>query len=287
MAKIVETTKSDHFVHYETLSDLDEDEVPEVNIDSWNNTQRGRDGDGEDWYGLGMSSPKEVMDAVKIGWPQGKNKAFKALSQIDIPRLPRVQRQKRRGDFGDFIDMQRVYSGNLDTAWERTERPVNLSKAQPHVTIGVNIGVNADTDSDRAFWIGATACNAVDALQKSGRNVKVIATWATENWQYEDGDLPNTAHFSVIIKGFDDPLTMDRLFAMTALTGFFRVYGFKAIEALPDKVSGGLGRSTGSKLPSFLMNSGAFISIDNSIRSKTDAEEYLKNLESKITWGKS
>ena len=171
----------------------------------------------------GVQSLEELEGYLDKGWPEGESLARSTLKALSIPRTKTVRRRKTRGDFGDHLDIQRVYAGSLDTAWERTERTYAEGGLGRHVTLLVNIGALAMRHKSDLFWRGAVTMVLADELEKAGRRCEVIA-YSWSNGAFHDG---SSALTGVRVKEFDQPLETQKLITVTGHAGFVRWYVFR------------------------------------------------------------
>ena len=217
-----------------------------------------RRGDDIDWWGV-RGGYNEVKKLVACGWNDGMEKALTALHTLNIPRLKTMRRRKVRSDFGDHLDMQAVYGGNLDRAWESTHREAGVMQQGQTVTLAVDLGANCDVEAGRMFWRGAAATVLCDELQKSGRNVRVVG--------YSVSDAFNSSRelkcVMVVLKDYQDALDMNSLIVTTALSGFFRSYIFKAKRLGSRTIKDSLGRHNGSYKPAMLEEESDVVYIKN------------------------
>jgi len=229
------------WLHYDSMSDLRADEVPEQNQGVFNTTVlRINDQPSLGWWGV-HGGCKGVEEALLNGWPQGTKKMREALGKVEVPALPTMRRKRTRGASGDFVDIHRVNTGQLATAWDRMERKQSLSHTRSHVTIAVDLTANGDMSAEQGVWRGVAAMAIADAAQRSGRQVRIIAC---------DGTIGNCTQrscngldISVTVKKYTEQIGLDMLAAIVALLGTYRLYFFKAITCTPETTTQpGLGR---------------------------------------------
>jgi len=189
---------------------------------------------------LGVESNQKVRNATDHGWEKGLRRIRESIKALTPRGVATIRRKKVRRDFGDHLDMQAVYSGNLDRAWETTERRVQRGIGRVVTTVLVNIGAYAHVTSEQMFWRGAAVVALVDALEQSGRRVRVIAFDAT-NGVYKSGQYNDLTVITIELKAPNAPLDCDKLAVATALAGFDRYYVFRALMSAPAKVRDGLG----------------------------------------------
>ncbi len=225
-----------------------------------------------------VDSVDEIDKRLLTGWPEGERRAREMMRELEIPRTRTTRRRRVRGDFGDHLDIQRVYAGSLDTAWETTRREVELGSAGLHVTLLVNIGCLIHRSIDSLFWRGAAALLIADALEASSRRCEIIA-YSWSQGSYRDG---SNALTGITLKRFDQPLDTSTLIAATGFVGLVRWYVFRNrtlhTESLPDS---GLGFTIDKVPPSNLLSlptTRRVITVNN-VYSYQDAQALLSSLK--------
>lgn len=238
-----EISKGYYIIKASSVSDVIDVKPSAANLNHrffrWPQNQLGAP--SESWLGVSGGAPA-LQRIVARGWPEGRRRAEESITRVEVPRIRSVKRQRVRSDAGDHLDMQRVYSGDLDTAWETTRRDVGVSFKSPLVSLVVNIGANARVSAESLFWRGAAALVACDALESSGRRVEIIAYCSTM-YCYENTGSHQCPHGIEIVrvKAHEDAVNLDALASVLALAGFFRYYTFMMELSAPFRVSPGFG----------------------------------------------
>ena len=188
-------------------------------IDYWNN----RTGDCEmEWMGLngfardGETSLAATVRAVREGFPKGAELIHSLGQTIEPPVTQSIRRRCVWADFGDEVSMDRVYSGNLDTAWRRPVKRMSVGPSK--VRIVVDSIASGGMDSERMAWRGVAASKLADSLTEAGYAVEVVSAF----------DGPGQAglfRVSCVVKSFETPMDIQTLAATTALPAFFRAIG--------------------------------------------------------------
>lgn len=195
-----------------------------------------------EWYG-GHVGKKACREFHAKGWPEGLAKLRETLGILRLDTRPTSIR--RRGSWtneGDEVCMERVYLGNLDTAWHRVSpRQANGPSV---VRLFVRIGANASVSPEQLFWSGAVALTLCDALEEAGYAVEIVG-FSESKGVYSDEKL---SLFTVKVKGSDEPLNMTRLAATTAHVGTFRIGLFGAYLSVERRVSDFLGSQCKGRL---------------------------------------
>lgn len=228
--------------HYHSVADLCAEQVSFVNQNHSYVKDRFGIRRGDTWYGRGVSTVQQIEDTVAHGWPEGLTRINTILRGMGhVPQVRSVRRRKMQTDFGDSLDIQKVYAGQLDTAWTRAARAEGKQALGPHTVLLVNVDGHAALRSDSLFWRGAVATHLTDLLIASGRNVEIISYTVATNCYAEDpwGTKTLTA---VKVKKFMECADMERIAATTAYTPFLRYYLFRVMLAQNVRVVEGLGR---------------------------------------------
>ena len=251
------------------------DPVTQRNIDSWQ-SQEDRIHSGSGWYGLGDTTRQEAKNIVRDGWLLGANKVEEMTSTISLPTLESIQRKLVRGDIGDFCDPHQINRGQFSTAWTSKKR--RLGTGPKRYQLCCQIGGNCYVDCEEMLW-RAVACLALaDAISKAGHAVEIIAFCNVADCFTSGGGQICT----VKVKPFESYLDLSNLAVTLGLSGFYRIYMWKARLAHPTKnVSAGMGRST-NRLPEIQSGNATQIKIDGNITSKSDAEYFLNNIADKL-----
>lgn len=124
-----------------------------------------------DWFG--SSSMDDLKREVSGDWPVGFDKIDRNIKALDIPRLTSVRRTQVWADAGDEVSMDKVWSGNLDTAWRTTRR---MSRSvPPSFRVILNSSIAGCMDADILFWRGAVAIKLIETLCEAGYNVEAVS----------------------------------------------------------------------------------------------------------------
>ena len=169
------------------------------------------DHSSDDWYGCREAPTAEKLAALCLtGWRSGGDRIQEVIDRLDVPRLPSIRRVRRRGDDGDSIEMERVYSGRLDTAWTRT---VLNGPTAPRVLIVVDAIENGNMDAEKMFWRGAAATSLCASLVRAGYSVEMQSAFHS------------SIKLAVVVKPYNAPFTLTDAAATMACPGFFRGLG--------------------------------------------------------------
>ena len=204
------------------------------------------------WFG-DVGGAASVMQKVKSGWPEMYDRLLKMWGtqkpevQLSASTVQVRRRKRRRGDYGDTLDMHRVWSGELDRAWERPVREYRLGVTQRHATIYIDTGISAAEDADNVLWRAAAALTMCDLLQAAGRSVEIYVGSSTHT-TYRSYSSPNFCWTAMRVKSYTQPLNPERLTAMVT-AGFHRTYSFLMKLATPYQIAHNLGFSLNRGLP--------------------------------------
>jgi hypothetical protein len=232
-----------HARHYDSVQALLRVKPSEQNRETYTGFQRnrGRSFSGISWYGTegGWDGVERLLNE---GWPEGLRRMEDAVKALVPSGVATIRRRRKLASFGDNLDIQRVYAGDLDRAWDTTERSPQRGLGRIVVTLLVNLGANANVTSEQLFWKGASAVALAKALEESGRRVRIIGYTCGVN-RYEGEGEDDWTVDTVMLKDEAEPLDLERLAVTTGLAGFFRRYLFTSYLNTDDKARGSLGSS--------------------------------------------
>ena len=123
ITKLKHTPNPKHAIFCESIEEYLNIEASEVNKGTLQHGLRPH-GEGSNWFGV-EGGVDGVNKAIREGWPEGvkmANEIKEELGNVELPSAPCIKRKRRRGDFGEEVDMQKVYSGQLDTAWTQIQK---------------------------------------------------------------------------------------------------------------------------------------------------------------------
>lgn len=133
----------------------------------------GRGGICED---RGISTPREARRALANPmFPAGVERIQRLAAQINAPTPVSVRRVARRAPQGDELDMQRVWNGELDTAWREMARAARVGPAR--VLIAVNASISGGESAETLAWRGVAALALAEALLGAGHMVRVVSAY--------------------------------------------------------------------------------------------------------------
>lgn len=149
-------------------------------------------GSAPEWYGLGREGTAGTLaQIVREGWPEGRASAHQLAAQLTAPVLRPRRRRRVWADTGDSIDMQRMYSGQLDRAWQRTRR--EAQGMPPALTLVVPVHAPAVVGADALVWRAAAALAVVQAWTAAGYSVAVVAA---ARGKYSAADHDDTREYA-------------------------------------------------------------------------------------------
>lgn len=176
------------------------------------------------WYGLegtfkGHTVPlADVVKLVNDGWEDGMKRLTAALKAITPPTPMNIRRMPAWGDHGDEVNMDRVRTGNLETAWRFTpKRAVGVAKR--NVTIVVDSIASHGIPAEQMFWRGAAAVTLADALTNAGYSVQLLSAFRG------DGLHGEAVVCRVMVKDYHAPFDLQTAAACLACPAFFRAIG--------------------------------------------------------------
>jgi len=170
------------------------------------------------WHGLENDAKRDepgcaaVRRLITQGWERGVALMQEVAASVDLPTPQSIRRRRVWGDFGDEVEMQRVWQGNIDMAWQRMSKTSGLGPQR--VRIVVDSVAHAGLGADTMRWRGVAALRLADALTEAGYSVQVESAF--------EACSPESYRLRVIVKQYTDPLDLSSLAATAALPGFFR-----------------------------------------------------------------
>jgi hypothetical protein len=226
-----------------------------------------------DWFGDSYKNCLDILE--RESWPEGVKRAKHLSSEIVLPKVKSVRRKRTRSDLGSEIDMARVYSSQLSTAWSDTTRESSAGKRQ--ITISASIGFNCATSASAFFWRGATALKLVELMTDAGYRVRVLGFSAARDVDYAD----RSKVFADVIqlKAFNQRVNLTALAIPLCLPAFFRLKCFESRMKDPDIKDGSY--SLGGTVKKLPEGFDADIQIE-SIKSKDQAINFIQKQLGKI-----
>lgn len=175
-------------------------------------------GVGANWFGVTnpdrqrASALAEAQRIMRDGWQEGVEQIEKAMQGLETPaRATSIRRRAIWSNQGDALDIHRVYSGQLDTAWRRTQRQQSVKSAVRTIAFQTTRSA-ADSPS---LWIntGAAVYKLTDLIQQAGYSVRIIAGDSANAITRTNGACFD---FGVTVKAPDSPMEPNALAAMVA-----------------------------------------------------------------------
>ena len=238
-------------IHFPSYSDFLECEIEEgpnsVRAKRYRKDDPGPGRSYPEWYGPHAKTSTDAFNNAILGSTDLAADVRSMWSDLDnvtgkrtvdyTQRIAVSKRRIKRGDFGDELDIHKVYQGQMDTAWRRTERIVQ-DETHSLVTLFVDYAGNCDVKARDTLWRTALTTRLVSELEAAGKSVKVVVGSASRG-ALRNKDYKYTTT-SVVVKDYNQPLSIERLASMTHI-GFFRAFGFTAKCMYPYAVTGNLG----------------------------------------------
>jgi hypothetical protein len=241
-----------------------------------------KEGNGESWWGMGLNSWKDVERVRAEGWHDGMKEARVAAAKIkELPKLREFKRRRRFKEFGDNILMDRVYSGQLDRAWETRIREVRAGFDTGAIRILVSVCASCGVDARKMFWRGAAAAVLCEQLEISGKPVEIVA-YCHEGNEYPDHRKCKNRCDIVMVKAAGDPLDLDSLASVICMPGWFRYYLFKAFCSEKMRAASGLGYPIHTPPPQIVSEGDLII---HNVWSKEQAQDYVAEAISQYNKG--
>lgn len=218
--------------------------MTEVAYDSVEETlAAAKDGGGSGPYWAGATL-EQVKRWAEEGAPQMRDEMLSRVDSIQLPddfmRPELLKRRRRmRGDSGNELDIQRVYQGRLDIAWEKTVTEHVKTVGNRLVHIVVDLSASAGVDWQDGVWRGACVLRIYDALVRMGKSIAISGYYASQSG-FNDSRYPEHAMVSTRIKNYGEPIREDRLAAFSSLP-FMRCAIFGVMRNSGIRTAPGLG----------------------------------------------
>jgi hypothetical protein len=185
----------------------------------------------------GFSGVKNRAEAERFldeGWPHGARELATLAAEVEdsVPMAAQIRRKMRWSDDGDEIDLQRVYSGHLDSSWRDMTRSVRVQSRVLQVV--TRWGENADASQKRLFWQGAAGAVLCDVLERAGYRVELAGCLAA----MQGNGLALTY---MKVKEAQQPMNLDSVAASLCKGSTFRVFGIASLANFPRDVNYGWG----------------------------------------------
>lgn len=238
------------------------------------------------WWGV-FRNGHEVLNRLKgEGWQEGVDEIEQKLRALQLPTARSVRRKRVFRGQGDVVDMQRVYNGQLDRAWQTTQRFRSTNAGSNNVIIAMHTTTTCNTDADDVFWRTAVAVSLGQTLAASGRNVQLDMIEANGNNAFQPPYPYEAWMMKMTLKEFEQPLDMSHI-ALCSSVGFYRSVRFAAqFTVLPQQPGSGLGACmfvTAEDLPaSYARDRVRVVFIPAKILSRRDAEQFLDHVHSSL-----
>lgn len=234
-------TSKEYHLWYDSFEELEQQtpkDIQRVPVNSFNSNRERLQKHKRPFEWFGASSYEHATTYVRDGWPELLSilqecvetiKKRVDLASVEAVTIESRRRKRTRRDYGDTLDMHRVWSGELDKAWERPTRRRVLTPTQRYATIYCDLAMSSMFTSENAVWRAAASYCMYEMLTRLGISTEI---WSgnVQHGLYVTSAAPYRLLTGVCIKTYNQTLNDDRLAAMMS-GGFFRTYGFDMIYA--------------------------------------------------------
>ena len=238
------------FEYYDSFSSIANIQVPKHNMSKWRDTVSHN---SYRWLGVegGRAKLREIVELY--GWQKGVDDGLQALGEISAPTLPSIKKKKCFSSYGHTLNIGRMYSGSLTKAWRSTKRELSAKKYNKKglTNLIIDFSSNCNVNSEAFFWRGALGIVLAQALMASGRKVRILACCSCDGLKKGRASRKlgeKNLTIAMLVKDYTQRIEYNTMFAITALSGFFRHYIFKAFLSQPYKVTSGLGHASELKI---------------------------------------
>ena len=190
--------------------------------------------DSKSWFGI-KGGAEGVFKACEKNWTPGYNKVHKTFEELPELKLESVRRKMRWAEFGNEVDIHKVLSGNLSRSWRECKRRSRVGRKK--ILLVCDVGGHCGRTDEEMFWTGAVTALLAEALVNSGQIVSVVVSGQTQKW----GVGVPVLRWACTVKPFGAHMAPEALVAYTALSGFFRTYGFRVKLTQPEDCYHNLG----------------------------------------------
>jgi hypothetical protein len=210
-------------------------------------------GGSERWFGH-PDGFHGTLKAIDSGWTALREKLCKMVEgiELDLPVYPSVTMMRRRKkvwtDMGDELNQERLWNGQLETAWRKPVRTERLAPNIKRVTLAFDVSDNGYVSNDMAMWRAAVSMLLCESLARAGRVFEIWCIDSTSRPFQWGAVAPNTLWSGWMIKGSGEPMVIDRLAGMLGV-GFLRTVGFMAQGMGPHLAASGMGSALHVGLP--------------------------------------
>lgn len=270
----------------EFLAELD---GPAVCANNQNSLDEWRKYKDNNWMGLKGEAKKDEtsFDAtrrlIRDGWRKGVDLMSEISKDISLPAPRMIRRAQRWMEQGDDVDMQRIWSGNLEQAWRGTHR--DFRSGPQRVRLLIDAIETGGEDADTMRWKGVAALKLADALTEAGYSVQIESVIHCPD-SSEGGKHKFTCR--VIVKDYTSPVDLLTLAATTAMPAFFRsLIHYWGLKVAKHHRSWGVSYNVSIKLKPEMFadehdNAAAFVlprTITNAQKAGEAIESILKTIE--------
>ena len=174
------------------------------------------------------------------GWPEGIEKAHRALGLLERPMIKDRRRRPKWTTEGDQFDRDRMLAGHYDSAWLQVRRETRAAPVPVRITVDVE--AHAWVAAKNLFWRGAGAVMLAESLGAVGYPVCLVATSGAAGMRMQSGDYRQ--YISIVIKQWDMPIYLPSLISTVGHGSFLRVGVFSHnLKFMPTEYADGLGHS--------------------------------------------
>jgi|GEM_PF-5214072 len=212
------------------------------------------------WFGVEYQQGKDVIKKALLGDPILYKNLQEKISLLDkrlgtftakgvMQSVVKSKRVTVRGKFGDEIDIHKINSGQLDTAWSSKIRK-QFDAQHKLVTLFIDISGNSNIKCEDTLWTAAVTVKLLADLERAGKSVKIVVGGAV--YSALRGTSKKLA-CAITVKEYNERLAPERLAAMSHV-GFYRSWGFTAYHdhdyaTVTDTIGYSRGTMTVKELP--------------------------------------
>lgn len=156
------------------------------------------------------------QEMAKLSFPRGVERLNTLSSQISVPSLTGVRRRLCRSFEGDDLNVERIWQGDLNTAWTKAKR---LETQGPkRILVCLEISAPAIVKAESLSWRGAAAVSLAKALADAGHVVQLEARCLNELID----SSKTMCEMSLVAKGATEAFDEHKLASIFCSAMFFR-----------------------------------------------------------------
>lgn len=233
---------------------------------------------------LGCDDMAQALERMKKGWPEMLTVLRQMMkgTEFALPKTSNVavlRRRKRvRSDYGDTLHMPRVWSGDLEHAWDRPVKVPRIQMSERYATLFLDLSAKHTISFESLLWRAAACILICDLMQRAGRSVEIWVGASTTRLFADDWAGERRHYTGIRVKEFRQPLNETRM-ATVATATFLRTMVFASQLCEHETCQQGMGLQLSHGLPQPLEDRKANGELVFRLGLCTSREDAIKELE--------